>query len=51
MLNAYRLTFTVNGKRTEQIVKANSLSDAKRMIQAQYSGARIRFISTGKEYL
>lgn len=48
-MNTYRLTFTVNGKRTEQIVKANSTNDARNLIKAQYQGARINFISTGHE--
>ena len=47
----YRLTFTVNGKRTEQIVRANSMNDAKKIILMQYAGANIRFVSTGHEYI
>lgn len=50
-MKSYRLTFTVNGKRTEQIVRANSLGDAKKIILSQYQGANIRFISTGHEYM
>lgn len=50
-MNTYKLTFTVNGKRTETIVRANSIMDAKKLVQAQYAGARINFISTGHEYL
>lgn len=50
-MNAYKLTFTINGKRTEQIVKATSLTSAKSIIKAQYPGAKINFISTGHEYL
>ena len=50
-MNRFRLTFTVYGKRTEQIVTAKSYSDAKNLIRMQYSGAHINFISTGKEYL
>jgi len=50
-MNSYRLTFTVNGKRTEQIVRAHSINDAKKMIMAQYAGANVRFISTGHEYM
>lgn len=49
-MNTYYLTFTVNGKRTEQEVRANTIMDAKRIILAQYQGARINFISTGHEY-
>lgn len=49
-MNTYRLTFTVNGKRTEQIVRAYSMTEARNIIKAQYQGARINFISTGHEY-
>lgn len=35
------MDFSVNGVRTQQIVQARTPSDAKRLIQAQYSGARI----------
>ena len=49
-MNTYYLTFTVNGKRTEQTVRARSMMDAKRLILAQYSGCRVNFISTGHEY-
>ena len=49
-MNTYYLTFTINGKRTEQTVKANSMMDAKRIVQAQYPGITVRFISTGHEY-
>ncbi len=48
-MNTYRLTFTINGKRTEQIVKASSLNAAKDIIKSMYPGARISFISTGHE--
>lgn len=51
MMKAFRLTFTVNGHRTEQIVKASSFTSAKDIVKAQYPGARIVFISTGHEYL
>lgn len=50
-MKTYKLTFTVNGKRTEQIVKANSIDDAKKIIRAQYQGANVNFISTGHEYM
>lgn len=49
-MKSFRLTFTVNGKRTEQIVNANTLTEAKNIIKSQYSGAKINFISTGREY-
>lgn len=43
------LTFTVNGKRTEQIVRAHTIMDARKLIEAQYQGCSIRHISTGHE--
>lgn len=49
-MNTYRLTFTINGRRTEQIVKAHSLSEARRIIRSQHEGTNINFISTGHEY-
>ncbi len=49
-MNTYRLTFTVNGRRTEQIVRASSIMSAKQIIKDQYKGANINFISTGHEY-
>lgn len=50
-MKSFRLTFTVNGKRTEQIVYAHTIGDAKRIIKVQYAGANIMFISTGREYI
>lgn len=44
-MKTYKLVFTVNGKRTETLITASSLDDAKRIVRAQYSGARISFIS------
>lgn len=43
------LTFTVNGKRTEQIVRAHTIGDARKLIEAQYQGCSIRHIITGHE--
>ncbi len=43
----YKLTFTVNGKRTEAYVQATSMMDAKQLVISQYSGANINSISTG----
>ena len=37
----YLCDFTVNGKRTQQTVKATDFQSAKRIIEAQYAGARI----------
>ncbi len=41
----YLVKFTVNGRRTEQVVAANSTSDAKKLIEAQYAGQKISFLS------
>lgn len=51
MLNTYRLTFTVNGRRTEEIVRATSINEARAIINDKYRGQRINFISTGHEYM
>ena len=39
----YKCTFRVNGNRTEQIVSANTAYDARQIIEAQYSGAKLIF--------
>ena len=39
----YLVKFSVDGRRTEQIVKARSVTDAKRLIEAQYAGCKIHF--------
>ena len=43
------LTFTANGKRTEQIGRAHPIGDARKLIEAQYQGCSIRYSSTGRE--
>lgn len=50
-MNTYRLTFTINGTRTTEIVSAHTLGDAKRIIRERYAGCNINFISTGHEYM
>lgn len=50
-MKSFRITFTINGQRTEQIVRANTLSEVQRLIKMQYSGKNINFISTDREYL
>lgn len=42
-MNTYQIKFYVNGKPTEQIVKAMSSTDAKKLIQTQYAGQKINF--------
>ena len=43
---SYKITFRVNGNRTEEIITAISSSEAKNIIRAKYAGAKIQFIST-----
>lgn len=40
-MSEYKVTFSVNGRRTETIVRAGSSTDAKRIVEAQYSGAKL----------
>lgn len=41
----WKCAFNVNGKRTEQIVNAYNSTDARKLIEAQYSGAKITWIN------
>jgi hypothetical protein len=50
IVNTYYLTFTLNGVRTEETVRARSMTEAKRLILDRYRGYRVNFISTGHEY-
>lgn len=42
----FKVAFTVNGKRTEQIVSATGPTEAKRLVQAQYAGSKVVIINT-----
>ena len=42
-LQQWRVSFSVNGRRTEQIVSANSSIDVKKIIQAQFVGQKLTF--------
>ncbi len=44
----WEVTFNVNGKRTVQVVAANVSTDAKKLIEAQYSGSKISFIKVNE---
>ena len=44
-MHQYKITFSVDGRRTEQIVSANSTYDAKRLIEAQYPNCKINFLN------
>lgn len=43
----YKVVFKVSGTRSEQIVRANSQSDAKKLIEAQY-GSSVYIISVSR---
>ena len=40
-MHQYLCSFSIDGKRTEQIVSANGMLEAKKIIEAQYKGCRI----------
>ncbi len=40
---SFKVIFWVNNYRTEQIVRANSSSEARKLIEAQYAGQKLRF--------
>ena len=44
-MSRYKCVFYVNGRRTEQIVAANNSIDARKLIEAQYSGCKVQFIT------
>lgn len=41
----WKVVFTVNGRRSETIVSANSSYDARKLVEAKYAGKRISFIN------
>lgn len=41
----WNVVFTVNGRRREAIVSANSSYDARKLVEAQYVGQRVSFIN------
>lgn len=45
-LKRYEIVFRVNGNRTVQIVTARDLASAKRLIEAQYAGTKISYVTT-----
>lgn len=40
----YEVNFMVDGRRTQEIVSAFSYGEAQKIIEAQYSGAKITFL-------
>ena len=46
---SYKITYKVNGNRTEEIITAISPSAAKNIVRVNYAGAKIQFISSTVE--
>lgn len=44
-MRQYQVLFTVNGKQMKQNIVAVSYSDAKKMVQAQYSGSKVVIVN------
>lgn len=44
----YRVTFFINGRRTEQIVNAICVTDARKLIEAQYAGQKLSIYEVKK---
>lgn len=44
----FKIKFRVDGRQTEQIVRAQSKFDAEKLIKAQYPNSKISFIATVK---
>lgn len=43
-MREYKVVFYVNNIRTETIVSARSTSEARKLVEAQYSGAKVTII-------
>ena len=41
IMTQYKIVFMVDNRRTEQIVTAFNTNEAKKLIEAQYSGSRV----------
>lgn len=48
-LNSYLVIFRLKGKITEEVVRANSVSQAKEIISSRYKGSAVQIISVKKE--
>lgn len=44
----WKVVFTVNGRRSETIVSADTSYDARELVEAQYAGQRVIFISVNR---
>ncbi len=42
-MNKYKVVVYVNGTKTEVVVSASGSSDAKRIVEAQFAGAKLSF--------
>lgn len=40
-MRKYLIDYSVNGSRTQQVITANSRTDAEKLLKAQYPNARI----------
>ena len=47
-MSKFKCVFSVNGRRTEQIVAAGTSYDARKLIEAQYPNCKISFVSITK---
>ena len=43
-MNQYKVEFYVNGKRSETVVSATDAFNARKIVEAQYSGNRVTII-------
>ena len=43
-MREYKVVFYVNNIRTEAVVLARSTSEARKLVEAQYSGAKVRIV-------
>lgn len=41
----WKVVFTVNGRRSEEVISANTSYDARELVEAQYAGQRVVFIN------
>lgn len=44
-MSKYLVIFTVDGRRTEEVVSASNSLDARRIIEARYKGSKIIFFN------
>lgn len=44
-MKQWKIVFHINGRRFETIISANSHMDARRLLEAQYSGSKVVIFS------